>query len=125
MMAESKAPTSFQFTEKMRGFVTFDETNFEDGYRRGKENDTKLMFQLTIRTEDVDRFVDNAEHEADASGYVKCEQLGGQRAVEKGIFNLFVDSDDQNKRKMLYRLYFRDGGGNQPPASEANEIKTQ
>ena len=111
-MAADHTPTAFQFTEKMRGYVTFDETNFEDGYRRGKKDDTKLTFQLTIRTADIDCFVDNPEHEAVATGYVKCDQLGGRRPVEKGIFNLFVDSDDQNKRKMLYRLFFHDGDGN-------------
>lgn len=111
-MADSHEPASFQFTEKMRGFVSFGETNFEDGYRLGRDADCRLMFQLTIRTEDVDEFVDDPHHEAEATGFIDCEPFGGQCPVENGWFNLFVESADQNKRKMLYRLQFRDSQDN-------------
>jgi cholesterol oxidase len=104
-------PTSIQFTEKMRGFVSFDETSYEKGYERGKAAGNALMFQLTIRTDDVDRFVDQRDHAAEATGYVECEALGGQLPVERGWFNLFVDTASDNRRRMLYRLYFRDSQG--------------
>ena len=38
---------SFEFTEDMKGFVTFGETNFEDGYEKGKKTGDALMFHLT------------------------------------------------------------------------------
>jgi hypothetical protein len=31
--------------------------------------------------------------------------------VEKGVFNLFVDEEDPSRKRMLYRLFFRDGAG--------------
>lgn len=108
-MSEEKI--SFQFTEDMKGFVTFEQTNFKDGYKQGKKSNTALDFHLTIKTDDIETFVDNAAHEAEAIGYVLCEHLGGKLAVEKGIFNLFVDTDDLNRRLMKYRLFFSDSKG--------------
>jgi cholesterol oxidase len=103
--------TSFEFTEDMKGYVTFGKTNYEDGYRPGGENRKFLMFHVTIRTDDVDRFVDVPGHEAEAIGYLKCDELGGECAVEKGVFNLFVDTADLNRKKMKYRLFFHDANG--------------
>jgi hypothetical protein len=40
---------------------------------------------------------------------VRCEALGGRLAVERGAFNLFVA--DPGGKRMLYRLFFRDGVG--------------
>ncbi len=103
---------SFQFTEDMKGYLSFSQTNFEDGYEQGKNSATTLNFHLTIKTDDIDRFVDFAEHEAEATGYILCDHLGGKLKVEKGIFNLFVDTKDRNRRKMKYRLFFKDSEGN-------------
>ncbi len=102
---------SFQFTEDMKGFVTFGQSNYQDGFEQGKKAGTALGFHLTIITDDIDKFVESAEHEAEAIGYILCDQLGGKLKVEKGIFNLFVDTEDRNRRKMKYRLFFKDSKG--------------
>ncbi len=99
---------AFQFTEEMKGFATFGNTNYDDGYRLGKENGSDLMFHLTIQTDDVHGFLASREREAVATGYVKGTQLGGKRLVEQGTFNLLVDTNDCNRKDMLYRLFFRD-----------------
>jgi cholesterol oxidase len=49
--------------------------------------------------------------EAAARGYVECDALGGRMPVERGVFNLFVDTDDPTTKHMLYRLFFADGVG--------------
>ncbi len=95
----------------MKGYVTLGETDFHQGFRRGREDGTFLMFHLTISTDDVETFVRDPEREASAKGWVSCEALGGQLPVEQGIFNLFVDTDDPKLTKMLYRLYFAEGAG--------------
>ena len=59
---------------------------------------------------DVDRFVSDPRREASAKGYVKCEALGGELPVEKGLFNLFVDQGDPSFKRMLYRLFPRSDG---------------
>ena len=48
------------------------------------------MFHLTIRVDDLDAFVADPDMTAVAEGWVGCPPLGGQRPVERGVFNLFV-----------------------------------
>jgi cholesterol oxidase len=110
-MSIHNGTVTLEFTEDMKGFVAFGQTNYEEGYKEGKEADTYLRFHLTIKTDDLDRFLRAPEHEAKAIGYIECEQLGGRRPVEKGTFNLFVDSADLNRKKMTYRLFMRDTNG--------------
>ena len=77
--------TSLEFTEEMKGFVTLDETDTQRGYDQGRKDGTGLMFHLKIRTEDVDTFVAQPEHEAAATGYVDSDVFGGRRPVEQGV----------------------------------------
>jgi cholesterol oxidase len=97
----------------MAGFVAFgDESDFDTGYRDGRKAGTALNFTLTITANDIERFVVDPAHQAEAVGHVDCDALGGRRPVERGIFNLFVDQDgDKANKRMFYRLYFTDGTG--------------
>ncbi len=104
--------TSLEFTEEMKGYVTMGEVDFEKGFRQGKKDGTFCMFHLTIEADDVDAFIADPRHEGTAKGWVECEALGGRLPVQKGVFNLFVDTDDPNKVNMLYRLFFADSVGN-------------
>lgn len=110
-MMDQKVPATVQFTEEMKGYVSFEATNFDDGYEAGKKSDTYFMFHLTIKTPDIDTFIASPDQQADAEGYVKCERLGGRRPVEKGVFNLLVDTGSLKTKQMYYRLFFRDGDG--------------
>ena len=102
--------TSVRFTEEMKGHVSFGERDYERGAREGRDTVTRLMFHLTIEVGDLDRFEADDRREAVAEGWVRCEALGGRRPVEWGAFNLFVD-DEPGRKRMLYRLFFRDGVG--------------
>ncbi len=104
-------PTKLRFTEEMKGYITLGETDYDAGLREGRKSNTSIMFRLTIEVDGVRRFVANPEHEARAEGYVKCDALGGELPVEKGVFNLFMDAEDPSRKRMLYRLFFRDGEG--------------
>ena len=103
--------TKLRFTEEMKGYVSLGETDYDAGFREGRKSGTFLMFHLTIEVDGVEHFVSDPEREATAEGYVKCEVLGGEFPVEKGVFNLFVYEKDPSRRRMLYRLFFRDGAG--------------
>jgi hypothetical protein len=107
------AQTNLSFTEEMKGFITLDELDFDQGYREGKKNGTDLMFHLTISVDGVNRFVTQPDHDTnDVVGYIKCAALGsGELPVEKGTFNLFIDDMDPAVKRMFYRLFFRDGQG--------------
>jgi predicted acylesterase/phospholipase RssA len=100
--------TTVRFTEKMKGYVGIGETDYHRGYHEGRKSDTPLIVRLTIKVDGMNRFATDPEHEALVQGYVLCEALGGKLAVEKGTFNLFVNKGDPVRKRMLYRLYFRD-----------------
>jgi hypothetical protein len=103
--------SSVRFTEEMLGHVTFGEADFQRGAQNGgSPGSAALKFHLTIEVDDMDRFEHDPTREADARGWIQCDDLGGRLPVERGVFNLFVDTEPGVKR-MLYRLWFRDGVG--------------
>jgi cholesterol oxidase len=101
---------SLQFTERMTGAFSFAETDYLAGYEAGKKAGNRLLFVLTIGTDDVDAMVADPGHGAVARGYLDCGPLGGRLAVQQGTFDLFVDAGAAT-RHMLYRLYFADATG--------------
>ncbi len=100
--------TSLAFTEEMKGYVSFGESDFDRGYRAGKDAGTAFMFHLTIETDDIDRFIADPRHTAQAEGWIDSDAFGGKLPVSEGVFNLFVEESPGYKR-MLYRLQFADG----------------
>jgi hypothetical protein len=102
--------TSVRFTEEMLGHVTIGEADYNRGAAHDRPGAGALKFHLTIEVEDIARFESDPQREAEARGYVVCDVLGGKLPVERGVFNLFVDTEPGVKR-MLYRLWFRDGVG--------------
>ena len=103
-------PAAVRFTEEMLGHVTFGEEDYARGAARERDGAAALKFHLTIVVDDIERFADDPRRRAGAHGYIVCDALGGKLPVEQGIFNLFVDTEPGVKR-MLYRLFFRDGTG--------------
>ena len=45
------------FTEEMKGFLTLGEVDYDRGYRQGRQDNTALMFHLTITIDGVNRFI--------------------------------------------------------------------
>ncbi|WP_214107952.1 GMC oxidoreductase [Acrocarpospora catenulata] len=90
--------TSLSFTEEMRGTLN---------------GGDRIEFQITISTDDIDRFLAEPEHLARAEGWIDADFCGGRRAIERGWFNLFAPGEAPDRREMRYRLQFRDGE-NQP-----------
>jgi predicted patatin/cPLA2 family phospholipase len=107
-----QAVTKLQFTEDMKGYVALGETDYQRGFDIGRDSKTFLHCHLTIKVDGVNRFVTHPRHEAAVEGFVLCEELGGQRPIESGTFNLLVDEKNYSERRMLYRLHFRDAAGN-------------
>lgn len=104
-------PAGMRFTEEMLGHVTFGEQDHHRGAVAGRDGAVALMFRLTIAVEDIDRFAADPALRAEARGFVRCDGLGGRLAVERGVFNLFVNDGSVDAKRMLYRLWFRDGAG--------------
>jgi cholesterol oxidase len=104
--------TSLSFTEQMKGYLALGVSDYQQGKADGRSLGQRLMFELTITAPDVEQFVADPAHEGFAVGYIDSDLLGGHCPVERGVFNLFVADDEPDTRRMLYRLYFADGGGN-------------
>lgn len=118
-------PTTLSFTEEMKGYITFGETDYDRGFRQGSASGTFLMVHLTINIAGVERFVTDPAHEAAVEGYVGCDALGGNLPVERGSFHLFTDDGDPTVKKMTYRLFFSDRAGHPLTLSGFKLIKDQ
>jgi cholesterol oxidase len=96
-----------EFTERMAGFVS---TTVTDDYAKGAEAGEKAGepqdFILTIRADDVERFVEEPEHEAGMAGTVSAPALSPDPlTVSDATFNLFTkDKDQVATRNMRYRM---------------------
>jgi cholesterol oxidase len=121
--ARSGGGTSLAFTEEMKGYFAFDETDPERGARIGKARQQKLMFHLTITATDAERFITDPRHTATAAGYLESDSLGGKLPVETGSFNLFTIGNSPESRSMLYRLRFADGAGNPLTLSGRKDVR--
>ncbi len=103
----STAQPGLKFTETMRGFFT---TNPNDDYQtaadKGKQDDSKFEFTLTILSDDLDQMLTNPSHQAKIVGSVTAPALSADPlTVTDGIFNLFIDDPDEvNTRRMRYRM---------------------
>lgn len=123
-MADQK--TSVQFTEEMKGYVSFDPpAEYEEGFDQGRQAGDFFMFHLTIKVDDIDFFMLNPHETAQADGWVKCDRLGGELPVTDGIFHLFVEAGepDENIRHMKYHLPFTDSSGRDLTLSGHKVIK--
>jgi cholesterol oxidase len=114
---------SLEFTEEMKGYVTNGESDYGRGFKTGREQGDSLMVHLTIKIDDVNRFVADPRHEATAEGYLRRPALGGDLPVEHGVFNLFVDEIDPPRKRMLYRLFLRGGAGEAFTMTGFKEVK--
>jgi hypothetical protein len=110
MTAIATEAASVQFTEEMLGHVTFGEADFNRGAAADRPGAGFFKFHLTIVVDDIKRFGVDPRRQAGAFGWIDCDTLGGRLPVERGVFNLFVDTEPGVKH-MLYRLHFRDGVG--------------
>ena len=123
-IAVHEAQTSISFTEEMKGYMTIGEDNYNAGFDTGRDNDTGIMFHLTITVDGVNRFVTDPDHDTtNITGYIESAVLGGRLPVEGGVFNLFVDDADPSVKRMFYRLFFRDDQGNPLTLSGHKNIK--
>jgi cholesterol oxidase len=107
-----KGATSLSFTEEMKGFFAFDETDPNTAAGIGRAKGNRFMFHLTITADDVDAFLASADHPARTEGWIRADVLGGRRSVQDGTFNLFTMADSPRTRFMLYRLHVDDAEAN-------------
>jgi cholesterol oxidase len=104
-------PIGMEFSEEMRGYITQNVKNaqkpeeFKEAEELGKQEGNSLRFKLTIYIDDVDAFISEPAHQAQAAGYVAVG--ASTHTVERGRFNLFIEDPQSHTKRMLYSLKFR------------------
>ena len=97
--------TGVQFTETMRGYFSTEvtgEDDYEEAAQRGEQDNSPFEFTLSIVSEDLDRFIDEPEHEAGMLGTALSPVLSASPMVATdGRFNLFVDDSSQPRVKRM------------------------
>jgi cholesterol oxidase len=88
----SDAKPSLQFTETMKGFFAKGVTDdFGKGFAQGKQNGSSFQFILTIISDDIEKMLTDARHEARVVGTVKAPALSAEPlTVSEGTFQLLV-----------------------------------
>jgi hypothetical protein len=100
-----------RFTEQLKGWLSFDETDFNQALLRGHRQGTKARMRLAMEVADIDRFIAGPVHSARARGYLHCDELGGRLETESAGFELFTPEPDERHLRMRYRLFLRDPAG--------------
>ncbi len=111
--APARPGTTVAFTEQMKGHFTLGVGEPDKANDVARLRHERMMFELTITTEDIDDFTASPNHPGTVSGYLDADLLGGRCEVEQGWFNLFVTQDPPsiNRKLMLYRLHVSSPGG--------------
>ena len=117
-------PISLEFTERMAGhfvprqFSLSSETPLQknDFVRiEAGSNRQDFEFTLTIKTQDIDKFITDPLLQADAFGVISGFSSSEPLKIEKGLFNLFVRPDASpgldTAKEMHYTLFLRDAQG--------------
>ncbi len=100
-----------QFDESMSGYLGKGETEPSEGAAVGKRRETKIRFDVRITISDLNRFLKVSQHEAELSGTVTCDVIGGTFTIFDGTFNLFSRDPEMGMRQMVYPFGFMDADG--------------
>jgi len=95
-----------RFSETMSGYVAEGVEGFEEGEKRGQEQDTRFSFDVTIEIESVSDFVKLSGQEAKMSGKVSYKPLGEDLPIQGGVFTLFKPDAASGTRQMTYSFWF-------------------
>ena len=95
--------TGVQFTETMKGYIGLGETEqFENGFDKGKSENSPFEFTLTIQTDDIDAFVVDEDHAGRMLGSMLVPALSKEPlSAYNGVFNLFVQNEGDKERKRM------------------------
>jgi hypothetical protein len=101
--------TGLRFHERMRGWISFDARDYNRAALAGRRAGGRCSMAVTADIGDLDRFLCRPGSSAQLSGRVSCPQLGGELSSEDGTFRLLAEAPDAEHRRVVYRLFLRDG----------------
>jgi uncharacterized protein (DUF362 family) len=100
-----------RFSETMSGYLAVGVEDFEEGEKKGKEQDNALSFDVTIEIESVSDFIKLSGQEAKMSGTVSYKPLGQNLPIHEGVFTLFKPDEASGTRQMTYSFWFTGNDG--------------
>ena len=95
-----------RFSETMSGYLAEGVEGFEEGEKKGQEQDNRFSFDVTIEIESVSDFVKLSGQEAKMSGRVSYKPLGEGLPIQEGVFTLFKADAASGTRQMTYSFWF-------------------
>jgi hypothetical protein len=99
--------------EELKGYVMPGETDYTQGYLKGRRNDNYVLLHLRLTADDLELCVTSPEHMMRLEGYAHCEKLWGKGPLNEGsYFQLFIETPNPHMVQMVYRIYFQ---GNEGP----------
>lgn len=108
MMTTAVPGISFQ--ETMQGNFALGATEPDAGAAAGKAVGTTLAIHVTVTVRDLDRFVQDPNHNGTLAGTVDFAPLGLAMPTGEGIFRLFAPADAADTTLMVYELPFERAG---------------
>jgi len=96
----------FQFDESMSGYLGVGATDPTEGEALARRKDTPMRFDVQINIPDLAPFLNVSDHEANLTGTVTFEPLGGTFDIRDGTFNLFSVDAELGIRTMVYAFCF-------------------
>ncbi|MEA2199911.1 MAG: hypothetical protein QOI89_507 [Solirubrobacteraceae bacterium] len=104
-----------RWTEWLSGWMSFDQTDFNQAMLEGRRDGRRLGAELTLQIDDVTKFIESPRRVASVySGFIDSPDLGGRLNVVWGEFELLAQSSDLFDHlhlRMRYRLNLRDPSG--------------
>ncbi len=106
-------PTTLQFHERMEGFFAAGVKDPVAAAAAGQAQGTNFAFEVTIQTDDLDKFVADPRHTARVTGFYQGNfgPLTGKPyvTVKEGIFNFMSPGPGQQKLMEHHHLFEIDG----------------
>lgn len=103
-----------EFTETMRGWFSPDpELDFEQAADRGRAEESRMEFTVTVRSDDLYDMLNRDDHSAHLHGTVSIPALSPEPlSTANGTFRLLtVDPDEVRTRRMEYLMPMRTPDG--------------
>lgn len=98
------------FKETMAGGFSLDTKDPKEGKKTGNRAGNELAMHAEVTIDDIDKFIEKAEHPGHLTGSIDFPPLGFGIKAHRGVFNLFNPTDDPDMKLMIYELAFNHQG---------------
>jgi predicted acylesterase/phospholipase RssA len=98
------------FDETMHGGFALGATDPATGHSRGLNEGTTLVMHASVRIDDLDRFLNVADHPGGLTGTIDFPPLGIGIPATTGVFNLLKPDAALHAKLFIYELGFEHGG---------------